>query len=149
MCRSFGGARVAREWAPRRADLLQKGVEKIFSLFAKVDQNSNGMIDAQELSAAMAASDTLKTRLCEVAGVSPDGPLETLVAAVMRKADTSENGSVEAAELEALLRGWQADSHATISDMTAANERRRLAGAAERAERNRVEAGGKRTHHRK
>ena len=40
------------------------------------------------------------------------------------------------------MRGWQESRHDTRDDMTRANEVRRLNGAAERAERNRIEHGG-------
>lgn len=94
--------------APAISDnIFQNGLDKLFSLFAKLDQNRNGSVDARELHAAMEHSSELKTRLCEAAGVSPDGPTDALVTAVIAAADTSGNGSVEAAELERLLRGWR------------------------------------------
>ena len=124
------------------ADLLTKGVEKIFALFSKVDQNSNGAIDQAELTAALTHSEPLRQRLCDAAGVSTDLSPEQIAIAVLACADSSGSGALEPAELERLIRGWREDAFATRADMTHANQQRRLAGAAERAEQRRVEGGG-------
>ena len=73
-----------------------------------------------------------------------DTPAPQVVAAVIAKANANGNGQVEAAELERLLRGWSLDQHDALrgSQRDRADERRRLAGAKERAERSTAEAGG-------
>ena len=73
-----------------------------------------------------------------------DTPAPQVVAAVIAKANGNGNGQVEAAELERLLRGWSLDQHDALrgSQRDRADERRRLAGAKERAERSTAEAGG-------
>ena len=123
-------------------DLLAKGVDLIFSLFARVDGDSNGSIDKVELMRALEANEAFKQRLCEAAGISAHGPVSGIAAAIFEKADTSNDGSLQAAELERLLRGWRVEAHETRPDMTSANEQRRLAGAAERAENARLDGGG-------
>ena len=136
--------------SPAYADtlsLLTQPFEKIFSFFARVDTDNNGGIDAKELTKALGSSAVFRQQVCSSAGIADAGgddeaSLAALAARILEVADTSGDGQVQAAELERLLRGWQQAHFDTREDMTSANEERRLKGAAEIAERTRVEHGG-------
>ena len=113
-------------------------------MFAGVDADKSGAIDADELRRAFAANPGLRSSLLQMAKVEAASAMsdEEAARAVLRAADASGDGLLQLRELEAMVRGWRVDEHETRADMTSANEARRLAGAAERAERARVEGGG-------
>ena len=124
--------------APSAATLFAKGTEMVFSLFAKLDTDKSREIDASELKAAFESDPALMLHCCELAGLSTTGSPEMIAIEVLRAADSSGDGALQVNELEVFLKGWKEGAFQTREDMTKANQVRRLAGAAERAERARA-----------
>ena len=109
-----------------------------FSLFAKLDTDKNGSVDGAELSAAL-KSDDIKKKLCDAVGLSPKTPVDELADAIMKKADTNTDRKIQAAEFEALLKGWSATQFEKLSpEEIKRNEDQKLAAATARAEQTQV-----------
>ena len=129
--------------APAPADgLLKIGLDRIFSIFSRIDADKSGTIDRSELGTSLDESAAFRAKVAEAAGVSAASTTEAIVDAVIGKVDMNGNGQLEAAELERLLRGWQTEMHETRADMSEANRARQLAGAKERAATRLQEHGG-------
>ena len=126
--------------------LTEAGLQQIFSLFAHIDVNNSGIIDANELAAAIDKSAVLRGRLCAATGLPSThvGSTSDVVAAVLAKADLNKDGGINPAELERLIRGWAGSDFEKVGAAAAAagDERRRLAGAKARADAAREEGGG-------
>mmetsp|Transcript_44231 Transcript_44231/g.116232 ORF Transcript_44231/g.116232 Transcript_44231/m.116232 type:complete len:353 (+) Transcript_44231:62-1120(+) len=116
--------------------LTEADLQGIFTLFTKVDTNKSGLIDAGELHAILDQSPLLRRRMCLVTGLPPThvGTTNDLVQAVMAKADLNQDGGLSAAEMERLVRGWDAAAFEKVANFREGDEQRRLAGAAERAQ---------------
>ena len=123
---------------------VYKGLSSVFSYFTAVDLDKSGALDATELEAALLSSEEFKSAICKAAGLADDMEIADMVKAVIAKADINGNGVLEANELERLLNGWGLDQHDALAGAEARNaeEKKRLAGASERAENTKAEGGG-------
>ena len=123
---------------------LYTGLSGLFSYFTAIDLDKSGALDATELEAALLSSEDFKAAICKAAGLAVDMEVGEMVKAVIAKADINGNGVLEANELERLLNGWGLDQHDALAGAEARNaeEKKRLAGASERAENTKAEGGG-------
>ncbi|KAJ1404897.1 hypothetical protein B484DRAFT_404624 [Ochromonadaceae sp. CCMP2298] len=123
---------------------LQYNLDKVFECFAKMDKNKSHSVDAAELALALDESPQLKERLCAAAELDASASVAVLAVAIIAAADVNKDGIMQMNEFEALLRGWSSVDWTPVDKLTEAERDRqhRLAGAAVRAEQNRIENGG-------
>lgn len=117
---------------------------KLFDIFAKMDTNHDRSIDPTELAEALRKNPALRERLCAAAELEPSSDAEALGAAIIKAADADGDGQMQPHELEGLIRGWVSTDWAPLDKLSGAerDRQRQLAGAAVRAEQNKLAHGG-------
>ena len=75
-------------------------VEGLFSLFARIDKDRSGKIDAEELHDALSTDANLQKRFATVVGMSADEALEKIERAAVAQIDENWDGGISSVEFE-------------------------------------------------
>ena len=127
--------RLSQEAREQRATAATDG---IFSLFARIDTDHSGSIDAEEIHEALSTDKGLRARFAKAVGMTADAALEKIERAVVGQMDEDWDGKISPMEFFNILEGKKKFELISAQE----KEARRLKGAAARARQHTADGGG-------